>query len=585
MKYPISPIQSQVCDDIIKGWKTNPKQVLAWYTGSGKTNVFLEIARRLLEKNPKLKIGVSTYLHTNIKRQTVDRAKIFLKSYSSIESYKPIPENSQVIFFNPQALFFRESSVKFDYLFFDEAHIGGGEESSYFTKILDEHCKPNVKLLGVTATPWNILEEYIFKGSMVHSRGLDKGLHEDKRISDFKINIERFDIETKESDYSRNDELTHSFMKKNFDEFTSNCVKMVKKLISNRKDKLGSKCLIIVPGGQNCEIAKRVADSIGKSAIYLIGGENVSGWKYAQENEDSKILEFKTNPKIKFLCVVNKCQIGFDMPELTSTIDMTMSRNIGLLIQRWGRLARKTEHNIIKEYFYCIDNKLSTDLAEWIISKSVQYASCDWDISETKNRIKFTKSPVFGVYGNSNSISFSAMVNMRANINMYNHKTIVFSEETRAAGFWTCDKLANEAKKYKDRTELSAQNRYVYNLLKKHHNELLNEIFPIKNDIGKWNLEKVLNVARKCHNRSELKQKYGGAFGWAVTNGHLEDIDKILPNKNPPRWNKENAINAAMLYDSISEFKLRHSGAYDFLYKKGFKNELKMIYINKRKLK
>lgn len=110
-RYPIDQFQIEAVDEILRNLETNPKQILAWYTGSGKTNIFLEVARKLLRKNPKIKIGISAYLHTNIKSQTSKRAEQFLDHHEVINAGVQSDGRYGVYIFNPQVLYKREALV------------------------------------------------------------------------------------------------------------------------------------------------------------------------------------------------------------------------------------------------------------------------------------------------------------------------------------------------------------------------------------------------------------------------------------------------------------------------------------------
>jgi primosomal protein N' len=53
----LNKAQLKCVRELEKGFETNQRQVLAWYTGAGKTNIFLALAARILKKNPKAKVG------------------------------------------------------------------------------------------------------------------------------------------------------------------------------------------------------------------------------------------------------------------------------------------------------------------------------------------------------------------------------------------------------------------------------------------------------------------------------------------------------------------------------------------------
>lgn len=537
--YPINKVQAQAVKDILQEWKTNPIQILAWYTGSGKTNIFLEIVRQILLKEPKAKIGISCYLHVNIKNQVSDRASIFLKEWEVLEAKNTFKKKKNVAIFNPQIFFKRDPTHHFDYIIFDEAHVGGRDSDKksggYFKKIVDDHCKPGVKILGVTATPWDLVGSSLFGMAHVHARGLDKGLHEDGRIADFNIHVEAVKVKVKDSDFSRSGELTKKYLRTHFNTLREYSIRSAIHLHRSKADKIGRKCLIIVPPGHNCAIAKDVAEALGDEALYFVGGAAMSGWQYSQLNESGKIEQFRNDPKIRYLCVVHKCQIGFDMPELTSTVDMTMTRNISVLVQRWGRLARKTDVPGEKNYIYLASNNMEAVRAEWLINTSVNYATGNWG-EKGRRKTKFERTPVFGYIPKQLGIgiSFSEVLNKLTNLKSYTHTTISFAEETTPAGYWNMENMLNEARLYKDRTDMSVRNRYLYNKFLKRFPEELDKIFPIKNDLNKWNYEKSIAAIRKAKNKKEVKKKYSGALDWLFRNGKRQEYMDIMTEKGFP---------------------------------------------------
>lgn len=568
--------QEELVGSVLEELQVSRSAILACYTGSGKTNIFLEICKRLIKKNPQVRIGVSCYLHTTIKDQTLERAGLFLKEtqYCAIRSMNRDYEDTNVYFFNPQTLFWRPSiPFKFDYLIVDEAHagMGFGSREKYFSKIIQDHCTPKVKILGVSATAWDLTGSPFLKEAKVFSRGMDQGLHVDHLLSDFDIHVERASIKMNRTDFSKKGDLKSNFIMQNFDLLKKVTVEKTLQVIKSKRALLGEKCLIIVPKGNHCEIAKTVATSLGASALYLIGHE--TAWSH-EDDEQEKIREFRSNPKRKFLVVVNKCQIGFDMPELTSTIDLTMTRNVGLLIQRWGRLARKFERNgRPKNFFYMIDDSMLSEEAEWVIGKSIEYAMCHWKL---ERKLKKHRVRIFNISEGKKefSSSFSNLLGLYSGMDHKSIKKMSFSEETAPSGSWNREALIIEARKYKSRTELSTKNRYVYNRLKKFFETDLNEIFPLK--VKSWTLESALDTLREetkkgnIKHRRDAKNKFPGAMWLIQEKGFLKELDSLLPAESKGTkhsWTKEKVLRTAKECRNITELNRKYNQAYKKLVK------------------
>lgn len=580
-RIPLSKVQSKKAAEIVAAFDDNPVQVLAWYTGSGKTNIFLEVAKRLAAKHPRCRIGISSYLHRNIKVQTAERAEGAL-AFGVVESVPRLADvrytNDRIQIFNPQTLFQREPlERKFDYLIIDEAHVGTRERNrsnrglGYIKTILKNHCKPNTKILAATATAWDLPCTDLFKGAVIHKRGMDEGLLSDGRISDFSIHAEQVPLKLKKSSYTRDGYLKPSVIKSNFEALKYLCVEKVKSITTKHSDKIGNKCLVIVPPGRDCEIARVVASALGKQALFLVSEFGFGSHRYRDKYEDEILAEFRSNSSIKYLVVVQKCQVGFDMPELESTIDLTMTQNIALLVQRWGRLARiNGDSSNKKNYFYVFDDSLIPEHAEWIVSTAIDYAMCDWKDGLPSRKLHRRAAKVHGVFGNEGaSVSFSDFIKMNKSISSSNYRLVTFSDEVFEKHHWTKERLVEEASRYANRTELSVKNRYVYNQLKKHYSVDLNEVFPIKHQLGKWNEKTVIEALRKSESRDYFSKTYSGARDWIRKNTRNDLLERFLPENKVAKkdWTRKQALELALKHSRASDFRKESWSAHRFLVK------------------
>lgn len=97
--------------------------------------------------------------------------------------------------------------------------------------------------------------------------------------------------------------------------------------------------------------------------------------------------------------------------------------------------------------------------------------------------------------------------------------------QTKPNGYWTEDKVIEEAKKYKNRKEFAKKSYGAFRFAKK--NDLLNQLMPTKQKHAPnyWNKkENVINEAKK-YNNALLFQKYSsGAYNSARRNNWLKDF-------------------------------------------------------------
>ncbi len=81
--------------------------------------------------------------------------------------------NEDIMIFNPQQIWNKKPSRKFDFFIIDECHVGLDEQRVMINSIIKHWCKDDCPSLLVTATPWDILEQERFKGIKVFKRSLE----------------------------------------------------------------------------------------------------------------------------------------------------------------------------------------------------------------------------------------------------------------------------------------------------------------------------------------------------------------------------------------------------------------------------
>ena len=79
----LTSYQQKCSNDIYKGFDKNKYQCLAWYTGAGKTNIFINLCKKLIGDNPDVKIGISAYLTIDIKEQIIDRLNSTINEFKT----------------------------------------------------------------------------------------------------------------------------------------------------------------------------------------------------------------------------------------------------------------------------------------------------------------------------------------------------------------------------------------------------------------------------------------------------------------------------------------------------------------------
>lgn len=148
---PLHNYQSETVLQVSNAFKSHRSIMLQMPTGSGKTHVFCEIAKRFYEKRNG---RVLVLAHRNeLIEQIKNRMGNFGINAGVIKSGHKREEDSQVQIASVQTLV-KGKNVKFlrnvSLIIIDEAHH---TPSNTYLAILETYQKENTKLLGVTATP------------------------------------------------------------------------------------------------------------------------------------------------------------------------------------------------------------------------------------------------------------------------------------------------------------------------------------------------------------------------------------------------------------------------------------------------
>jgi len=558
--------------DLLKEFKTQKTLCLAWYTGAGKTNVFVEMCRQLIKKNPSVKIGIWSYLTTEIRDQIFERVVGFgLGPQSQILYSQTNPDLKKNIFiFNPQSIYKKGPGVEFDYLIIDESHAGVNESCLMIKKITKAACRPETKILLVSATPWDTLALKEYQNIKVFKRPLDQGLH-DGLVHDFKFHAEEAMITFEPGDFNRLGDLGATAATREMTVLKSACIGKIKYLLKEKNDEIGEKCLVICPPGRFSEIARSLAQEFGGLAYLERLNRIIDGVRVSTEDN---LQKFKDDPNQRFLFVTRKCQVGFDMVALDSVIDLTMSRNISVLAQRCGRIARKNG-NKKKNYFYVYDQSLMKDRLEWLVVTMIDFClgSYDgWTTRTTKNR-RVTLNPY---YKNWKDLGYTFILSdvvkaLRDDGLIENRKTLSYVDYSPPTK-WSLNKAIEAASKYTSRTEMWSKRPALYKWFRLNAKDEMTKLFPLKTHLGKWNLESVTRVLKENRGmeRKAFHRKYSGAWGWIQINKKHDIAHQFLaPSKTTRKWDVETVEALLRKTRTWAHVRLSYPGARKWMYENG----------------
>lgn len=531
--------------EILKQFKTHRSVCLSWYTGAGKTNVLAELCKRMIKQNPEINIGISAYITTEIRDQIEERLHNFgLKDHTHKATTLKYNQNKQITIFNPQAYCRTLPDVKFDLLVIDESHVGVDSKNCVLLpKIIKKCTHAKTKILLVSATPWDTLALKEFKDAVVLKRPLDQGL-KDGLITDFKFHAEQTDIEFDPDDFSKVGDLNKNAIVRKMAVVKSTCIGKMRNILSRFDKDLGSKVLVICPPGNNSEVAREMAKLFNGLAFIQERSEKASGTK---KNETSENLNrFRADPNIRFLFVTNKCQVGFDYQSLSSVIDLTMTRNIRNLAQRFGRIARRNGKQE-KHYFYVYDKSLVEDKIEWLISTAIDFSLGAYD-GWTSKTVKYRPIELRQhTFLHPITISINKIIQaLRPDASIYEKKKLAFISGAPPK-IRTLDIAKEEMKQYTSRTEMWAQNPSLYKWFRLNAKHVMDEYFPLKRTNGMWNeftvTAKLKEASKEKMGRRRFQDTYPGAKHWLYLNKRNDLLEKYLPLKIT-LWSDEKALKA-----------------------------------------
>ncbi len=352
------------------------KAVLNGICGIGKTYITLCMIRDWISAGKR--VLVFTYSQNNIKEQwvksIVDKNVVpsglfsVLCSNEHLKKIKSggcliseIPNNPLLITIPQTAYRNIDKLGKFDYIVIDEAHayLDTEDDNSMIKKIIRGCSKKDTNILGLTATAFDLISE----GGFFHDMPIENCIIYDieeamnnKNIAGLDIEIVKFNFDIDKEFYNNKGNLTRTGEK------LVRCKTHSAKKVDDILSKVKGKTIIITVPLQDQDLYDYINMKFGNGCCVL----------NTQRSEDDKAEDkFKNDKNVKFMIVIQKCGVGWDFPELQNVVDLTFTKNHKSIIQRMLRPCRNFGENKIGNYFYCIDQSRSDDVAIRRISTSV----------------------------------------------------------------------------------------------------------------------------------------------------------------------------------------------------------------------
>jgi len=315
----LKPKQKKDLDEILSILDGEPIAVLACSTGYGKTIVAWKLIDELLSK-PKSRVLVLAHGRKEIRDNFADSIGASGKKFVILDEAKKIlkARRSRLVLTLPQTLKSISNDIgKFDYLIFDEAHQYY-EASMVQDMLMELDIKKHI-LLTSTHYTLNFPKVFCSRETL-----LKEGSTYDAKIT---MMPTRFSPDFY-NDYTGG-ELTEK------DSIPAPLAKSIIKLLN------GQKTMIIMHNIKSVSLIEKV---LKKSKIkYLVSHSYCDG-------KSSRLNKFKIDDT-EVLVVVNRGNLGFDLPDLANVVDLTFSKNIERIEQIFGRVSRKSPKQIEKIYY------------------------------------------------------------------------------------------------------------------------------------------------------------------------------------------------------------------------------------------
>jgi superfamily II DNA or RNA helicase len=367
--------------------KEKKPTVLAMSTSAGKTLttiIKLEIFYRQKENKTKISLIVPAS-KTLLRENFISTLNEFKPSFSYIEvttkkelinSFKTKKYN--VIVCLPQLFVEDNFNIKNNvhYFILDEAH------QWYFQKTVNKiisKLKPKVQIL-LTGTPSSFIakkNDFVFKFVSIQE------LYDLKLVSNVKLEVISSPYRVKEIDYiSQFGNLKNKvkFSRKQSEEaLKSVCKDMFLKIgietgenpepyeIFGKLNKTIIFCHSIQQSNDFFNILNKIP--ILKDKVVLSHSKN--------DLHSEQFEKFKSNNNIQLLLVVDRGRIGYNMTELFNIVDFTMTKNLNVMLQMYGRLLRKSKKSTTKVYFK-VSSKENTDFTIDLMTAMLSLTNRNW---------------------------------------------------------------------------------------------------------------------------------------------------------------------------------------------------------------
>jgi len=341
----LRPYQTEAILEIEKHFEKNGSSLLVMAVGTGKTEVAVGFVKKSLEENPNFraiflvnKLQLVDQTCARFKKYLGDIVDVYCSSRNSWSTSKPLTVASI------QSI--NKIDIQTNVIIIDEVHRVG-EEGIYnsFINLLTESNK-DLKIIGLTATPWRSNDLIYGAGRLFNSVTYEKDILwaiENKYLVKpvAKFCEDKFD--TSELSIKLGD-----FAADEVERMTSDKTKMRKQVEDALKRLDGRKKVAWACSGiRHCEEVSMMLLEYGEESITV------------HSNKKENSIEPFEFGQIRHVCFVTMLSEGFDCPIIDSIILLRPTRSPVLYVQTIGRglrLHKDKTDCLILDYGEVIEN-------------------------------------------------------------------------------------------------------------------------------------------------------------------------------------------------------------------------------------
>tara|TARA_R110000822_G_scaffold83866_8_gene197211 strand:+ start:1323 stop:3443 length:2121 start_codon:yes stop_codon:yes gene_type:complete len=538
-------------------------------------------------------------------------------SYSIVKDKKTLiaalERKAQVLVLIPQTIkSYYKLLPKVHNFILDEAHewyfakVKSGTDSS-LTKILN-HTNPTKQLL-LTGTP----SKFISDGSKFNFQFVPvMDLYDAGLVSNVKMEIVSSTYDFKANDWLGNygnlKKTKTNSPKQAEDALVSVCNEMINKLKNPLKEWYN------INNVTKNSIGK-LFDYLDKTIIYthslkqakrfyeILNSKKELKGKVLSSNSETdpdsiEFNKFKTESEYKVLIAVDRGRIGFDMPELFHIVDFTMTQNLDILLQMYGRLLRKSDLQKKKQKIYFkVATKNTADYFVDLMTAMLCLTHMDWYSKYNGKNMGgiqipkvLTKSIRNKQYNNNQSKKKSSKVKpyvsltelgIPLDLNFFRQSILHSSngkfntiaettlDDVRRECFdirkgnttWEYEEITKEASKFKRIIDFIKFDKEHYNMYqfayKKGWREIFNHCEMKNKEITKAD---IIKSANEYDDYTKWRIECNGLCSKAHRLGIIDIVTKHMKKRNT-QWTKKMIIDESKKYSSKTEFK-NNSAAY-----------------------